>query len=397
MKILCVFGQHNYGEAARGEGVEYTHFLPALRALGHETFFFESFDRGGHSNFAGLNRALLRQVEAVQPDVVFTVLMMAEIWLESIALMRRAGCRVINWSTDDSWKYQQFSRLIAADFDLYATTCADALKWYARDGIGNLHATQWAVSSAWLMAPKPARECRYPVSFVGSAYGARAARIIALREAGIAVECFGYGWPNGPVVAESIPLIVHDSVVSLNFSEAGRGGGRQIKARVFEVPAAGGLLLTEKAPHLDEYFLPGKEVLQFDSDSELIGQARALLADPAWRDTLAQAGYARARQQHTYESRLRSVLDKLQQIAPVISGPKPIRWNEFEKLERRHAPGLALRLLRTLLAAPCLLIWGRHRGRRAARRILFEASWRLCGRHTYTSAGWPGRLFYRES
>ena len=397
MRILCVFGQHNYGDVARGEGVEYTHFLPALRALGHETLFFESFDRAGHPDFASLNRALLSQIEAVRPEVVFTVLMMAEVWLESIALMRQAGCRVINWSTDDSWKYREFSRLIAPDFDLYATTCADALKWYARDGIVNLHATQWAASSGWLMAPQPARECRYPVSFVGSAYGTRAARIAALREAGIAVECFGYGWPNGPVAAENIPLIARDSVVSLNFSEAGHGGGRQIKARVFEVPAAGGMLLTEKAPHLDEYFLPGKEVLQFGSDSELIGQARALLADPVWRDMLAQAGHARARQQHTYESRLRSLLTKLQEIAPVISGPKLIGWNEFEKLEHRHTPGFGLRLLRSLLAVPCLLIWGRHRGHRAARRILFEACWRLSGRHTYTSVGLPGRLFYRES
>ena len=397
MRILCVFGQHNYGDAARGEGVEYTHFLPALRALGHETFFFESFDRAGHQNFAGLNRALLRQVEVVRPEVVFTVVMMAEVWLESIALMRRAGCRVINWSTDDSWKYRQLSRLIAADFDLYATTCADALKWYARDGIVNLHATQWAANSSWLIAPKPARECRYPVSFIGSAYGARAARITALRDAGIAVECFGHGWPNGPVAAENIPLIVRDSAISLNFSEAGHGGGRQLKARVFEVPAAGGMLLTEDAPHLDKYFVPGKEVLQFDSTAELIGQARALLVDPARRDTLAQAGHARARLQHTYELRLGKLLEKLQEIAPVTSGPKPVDWSEFEKFERRHAPGFALRLLRALLTAPCLLIWGHHRGHRAARRILFEASWRLFGRHTYTSTGWPGKLFYRES
>jgi len=34
---------------------------------------------------------------------------------------------------------------------------------------------------------------------------------------------------------------------------------------------------------------------------------------------------------------------------------------------------------------------------RAARRLLFEISWRLGGRRTYSAAGLPGRLFYRES
>ena len=213
----------------------------------------------------------------------------------------------------------------------------------------------------------------------------------------MAVECFGHGWPNGPVTAERIPEIVRDSVVSLNFSEAGHGGAQQIKARVFEVPAAGGMLLTESAPHLGEYFVLDKEVLQFGSDSELIGKTRALLADLDWRDALAQAGHRRTCQDHTYESRFRNLLANLQKVAPGTSGPKPVDWSEFEKLERRHAPGFALRLLRALLTAPCLLIWGRRRGHRAARRILFEASWRLFGRHTYTSTGWPGRLFYRES
>lgn len=397
MRILCVFGQHNYGDAARGEGVEYTHFLPALRALGHETFFFESFARGGYDDFAALNRSLLKCVEEVRPDVVFTVLMMAEVWLESVRLIRRAGCKVLNWSTDDSWKYREFSRLIASDLDLYATTCPDALAWYMRDGITNVHLTQWAASSAWLTAPKPAGQCRYPVSFIGSAYGNRPKRIAALRAAGITVECFGHGWPNGPVAAPLIPQIVRDSVVSLNFSEAGQGAGRQIKSRVFEVPASGGMLLTEASPGLGDYFVPDVEVLQFSNDAELISKTRQLLNDASWRDSMACAGHARAGRQHTYETRLRNLLEQLAGLAPVAPGQTSIDWVEFERVARRHPPGLGLKLTRILLIALCVLLWGRSRGPRAARRILFELCWRFMGRRTYTASGWPGRLFFRES
>ena len=394
MRILCVFGQHNYGDRSRGEGVEYTHFLPALRALGHEVFFFESFARDGYADFAALNRALLTRVEQVQPDLVFTVLMIAEVWIETIALMRRAGCVVLNWSTDDSWKYRQFSRLIAADFDLYATTCPDAPPWYARDGIANVHLTQWAASASWLAAPRPAGECRFPVSFVGSAYGGRPARVAALRQAGIEVECFGHGWPNGPVPAERIPQIIRDSVLSLNFSEAGGGSGQQIKARLFEVPAAGGMLLTEATPHLEEYFVPGEEVVQFGDDADLVESARRLLADPARRDAIARAGHARVARQHTYDLRLAELLARVRVPAPA---PREVDWPAFEHIARSHPPGPGLRALRAVLLVPCTLLWGAQRGPRAARRALFEVSWRLFGRRTYTSAGWPGRLFYRES
>jgi len=394
MRVLCVFGRNNYGDAARGEGVEYTHFLPAFRALGHETFFFESFARDHHADFAALNRALLAEVEEVQPDVVFTVLMTAEVWLETVAMMRRIGCRVVNWSTDDSWKYREFSRLIAADFDLYATTWPDALAWYARDGICNVHLTQWAASSAWLAEPKAAAECRVQASFVGSAYGNRSARVAALREAGISVECHGHGWPNGPVAAERIPEILRDSQLSLNFSDAGGGSGQQIKARVFEVPAAGGMLLSESAPHLDDYFVPGREVVLFQGNAELVAQARRLLAAPVERDAVARAGHARVAREHTYEQRLRELLAKLPAPNP---GKREVDWTAFESHARAHTAGPGLRLLRALLAVPCVLIWGKVRGPRAARRALFEISWRVAGRHTYTAAGWPGRLFYRES
>ena len=394
MKILCVFGRHNYGDPARGEGVEYTHFLPALRALGHETYFFDSLARDGYADFAALNRALLKQADEVQPHVVFTVLLLAEVWLETIALLRRAGCQVVNWSTDDSWKYREFSRLIAADFDLFATTCPDAPAWYAADGIDNVALTQWAASADWLAEPKPARDCHYPVSFIGSAYGNRPERIARLRAAGVDVECFGHGWPNGAVAAARIPEIMRDSAVSLNFSEASAGGAAQIKARIFEVPAAGGLLLTETAPHLKDFLAPEREAVVFQGDADLAQQARRLLEDPDRRDSIARAGHARVAREHTYEQRMRALL---QRLGPVSHSPKRIDWAEFERHAQRHPPGLGLRLLRFLLVTPCVLVWGKLRGRRAARRVLFELSWRLAGRYTYTAGGWSGRLFYRES
>ena len=113
-----MFGEHAYGDPARGEGYEYVNFLPALRRLGHEVSFFDSLDRGPYADFASLNRALLQQVEETSPDVVFFVLMQYEVWIETIQLIRDSGPVVINWATDDSWKYTMFSKLIGSEFDL---------------------------------------------------------------------------------------------------------------------------------------------------------------------------------------------------------------------------------------------------------------------------------------
>ena len=53
--------------------------------------------------------------------------------------------------------------------------------------------------------------------------------------------------------------------------------------------------------------------------------------------------------------------------------------------------------LRAALVAPLSLVFGRQRGARAARRLVYELSWRLGGAATYGAGGLPGRLFYAES
>ncbi len=401
MNILCVFGEHAYGDPARGGGYEYVNFLPALRRLGHHVSFFESFSREPYDDFAGLNRTLLKQVEETSPDVVLCVLMQYEVWIETMRLIRRSGPLLVNWSTDDSWKYPMFSRLIGAEWDLAVTTYPRAVEWYQRDGIGRPYLSQWAANAEILTPPLPAAACRYPVSFVGAAYGNRPAMVETLRREGVDVACFGHGWPAGPVEAQQISEIVRASQVSLNFSDGSRKGAggredRQIKARVFEVPGYGGCLLTEQAPYLEKYFRLGEEVLTFEGRDELVGAVKALLADSGRRDTIARRGFERVSQDHTYDRRFDELLGALAQ--QVAQRPhRAIDWPEFESAACRHRFGSSLKLLRTVIVVCASLFWGRQRGARAARRIVFELSWRLCGAHTYAASGWPGRMFYRES
>ena len=426
MKILCAFGEYNYGKRERGRGYEFSNFLPAFKALGHDVVFFETLDRGRYNDFAHLNRCFLETVQKEKPDVIFCVLMHYELWMETLDIAKRiSGAALINWATDDSWKYRQFSRLIAPHFDLYATTYATALEQARRDGLGNFHLTQWAAADATLQEPLPARECRHAVTFVGTRYGNRAAWIDGLRKKGIDVACFGYGWPGGVVAGDEIPRIMRESLISLNFGDSGNvldgvrlSRSRQIKARIFEVPGCGGFLMTQPADGMERCYTPGREIETFDDLEDLARKIGHYLAHPEERDRIALAGHARTRAEHTYEARFSQLLDaakaSLSRRAAVTSAGSPpasdaaepsaptrrdwaLLSKEFGMLESRHKTNLALRLLRALLVIPCRLVWGRQRGPRAARRILFELSWRLCGSAVYMAAGWPGRIFYKES
>ena len=411
MRILCVFGQHKLGDPNRGEGYEYSNFIPTLRRLGHEVMFLESWNRTCYLDFRELNEALLRTVEQNRPDVVFAVSILYEIWLETWKVLRDAGiAAIVNWTTDDSWKYAQFSRLVAPAFHAFTTTYPPIYTRYQQDGIAHVLLTQWGASSARLQPPVRASECQYPVSFVGTAHGKRPGWVAALRQRGTDVACFGHGWPPGPVASSDIPRIIRNSVISLNFASGALvlegilpREINQIKARTFEVPGAGGFLLTQWADGLDRYYIPEREIATFHSLDELDDKIRHYLAHPAERDAIALAGYERTCREHIYDLRLAEVLDfALRQrdeyfVRQGVSPTGQIDWATFEKAAQRHEMDRSLRLMKRALIAACSAVWGPERGPRAARRLVFELSWRLGGSCTYSAAGWPGRMFYNVS
>jgi spore maturation protein CgeB len=405
VKILCVFGEHNYGDPGRGQGYEYTNFIPAFRRLGHAIIFFESWNKHRYSDFADLNRQLLTTVEQTRPDLIFCVLLGYEVWIETLAMIRQiSDAAIVNWSTDDSWKYEQFSRFVLPCFDLYATTDAQAKSKARRAGHHHVHLTQWAANAENLFEPIPAAGCRWDISFVGTAYGNRLKWIAALKDRGIRVECFGHGWENGPVAAETIPQIIRQSKISLNFGDSNwmlRGilpyKSRQIKARVFEVPGSGGFLITESAPGIAQFYQPREEIVTFDGIDELTRQINYYLGHSQHRDRIAKAGFRKTCDSHTYDHRFDRLLEVADKLPVRQAGKRTVDQVGFNRLANMHRPTKRSIQLRRALVVPCNLVWGRSRGPRAARRILFEISWRLCGKKTYSASGWPGRLFYHES
>jgi spore maturation protein CgeB len=411
MRVLCVCSRYNYGDPRRGESYEYANFIPALRRLGHHVQFFDNWDRSCCHDFRELNVAFLDAIEQGAPEVVLAFQIHYEIWSETWALVRDAGrAATVNWTTDDTWKYPQFSRFLAPFFHAFTTTYPRCYEQYHRDGFTNVLLTQWAVNADNLCSPTAATECEYAVSFVGTAHGERRVWIDALRDRGIQVECFGHGWERGAVPAADIPEIIRKSLINLNFANGAPilDGFRmrttnQIKARTFEVPGSGGFLLSEWADGLDKYYVPGREIAVFHDLDELTERIRYYLAHPVERDKIAAAGYARTCSEHTYDHRLTQVLDfaigqRDQRFA--FSGTVPSEVMSRDKLQaaiRRHRMTPLQMLGKRGLTELCSVVWGPVRGPRAARRLVFELSWRIAGTHTYSAAGWPGRMFYEVS
>ena len=86
--------------------------------------------------------------------------------------------------------------------------------------------------------------------------------------------------------------------------------------RLYEATGVGALLLTDAKRNLGELFEPGEEVVTYASEDELVEKIHHYLGDGAERTRIARAGQERTLREHTYEHRMRELVDILSRYLP---------------------------------------------------------------------------------
>lgn len=170
----------------------------------------------------------------------------------------------------------------------------------------------------------PATHCpasyRCDVSFVGSGQYPRRYAILQ----GVATTCRlqirGPGWSNAPPIlpvaggrlkghafAEAVlGAAISLGVDALPFQREETLGGTS--NRLWKVLGAGGLFLGEHVTGVDAFAAGDQHAVWYRSPGEATDQIRRLLADPALRNRIAEAGRAHALARHTYRHRLELLL-----------------------------------------------------------------------------------------
>jgi spore maturation protein CgeB len=81
-----------------------------------------------------------------------------------------------------------------------------------------------------------------------------------------------------------------------------------LNQRVFDACGCGAFQLVDASPVMEEYFIPGKELVCFRDLKELQELIPYYLNRPQERAEIAQAGYVRAHSEHTFRHRLEKML-----------------------------------------------------------------------------------------
>ena len=84
-----------------------------------------------------------------------------------------------------------------------------------------------------------------------------------------------------------------------------------VNCRAFEIAGCGGLHVLENRKSIETCFIPGKEVLTYDSFEELLEIVKFAKTNTKEILSIREAGCKRAHAEHTYENRLEYILTKI--------------------------------------------------------------------------------------
>jgi len=346
MRILYVAKKYDYGNPERGYGFEHYNFYDSLLKMNkreNQIVYFPFDEIMLKFDQEKMNKQLLETVYQEKPNLCFFVLSTNQIKKETIKKITQKNSLItLNWFCDDHWRFYNFSKYWASYFDWITTTDLQAIKKYYKIGYKNVIKTQWACNH-FLYKPFNLAKI-YDVSFVGQPHGNRKKIIEKIRKAGIDINCWGRGWPNGRVSQEEMIKIFSQSRINLNLSKSSNDhilksiariflkkrnnksirinnpnywfdnfksllGKRrkQIKGRNGEILGCRAFLITGNADNLNDYYEDGKEIVIYRDTNDLIDKIKYYLKRDEERRDIARAGYERILRDHTYEKRFNEI------------------------------------------------------------------------------------------
>jgi len=238
-----------------------------------------------------INEEIIDLVRREHPRYVIWVSAYYEFRESTFEAIRKDGAVIVGLFFEDDTAFDEYSKWWIPYLDYCVTNCIEAVPKYrnlgARCILANPIVGGIPVNVDWSNV-----EEKRDVSFVGIKKFDRESYINELKKQGLPLHLFG--WSGGTLLSvEDMLDVFRTSKINLNFSKTGQNR-MQIKARIFEVCLAGGFLLTEYAPGIENYFEPDKEIVCFRDAEEMINKINYYLSHEEERRTIAQAGWKRA-------------------------------------------------------------------------------------------------------
>ena len=252
------------------------------------------------------------RVREVKPDIVLVIrgdVLTEDFWQAA----QTSASHVAVWMYDEM-RRTDFDPQLVGRYARMATYSALDTQALVGQGFDALHVPLGFDDTAAMSTTSAGRGV---VSFIGAPLAKREDALQALMSAGVPVQAWGRGWSDHPddrartwrLTSRGIPsgrdvpgtdalAIMRNSIATLNI----HGDQDGFTMRTFEAAGVGAVQLVDRVD-VEEYYVPGEEVLVFEGHDELVALARDVMARPSSYAALREQGRRRTLAEHTLRHR----------------------------------------------------------------------------------------------
>jgi len=284
----------------------YWYVYEPLMELGHEVYFYDTVDGDP------TEQTFHDVIEDFKPDLIFCMMTgdpniaPNEPWEELLKETHSGRTKTFNWFCDDTWRFDKFSKVACRHFTVCSTPERTHVEKYREIGYNNVIVGNWHANAQYYK-PRPFDERDIDISFVGAPTYSR--------------KSF-FDSTETPVhyffkISQEEMFDAHTKTkigVNLSANDNDPTKSTQMKQRLFEVPAGGGLLFTQYHPGIEEYYEIDKEIMTFESVSEYNQKVKFLLNNHKFLKHISDKGHKRFLKEHDSKIRLGKILKQVMEI-----------------------------------------------------------------------------------
>lgn len=266
---------------------------------------------GGHGPIEVKFEFIHPQIEAFAPDMILFCAG-GLVFSESVCkYVKQKGIILLGVTLSDPDVFRS-TKNYASRFDYHTTNSKYALNEYKKLGINNTSYMPFAIDSRFFVPTEIVPQYKCDVTVIGHHQPSRLPITNELLKR-FDTKIFGSRWPyenTFPVAFPEWLKVVRSGKIVVDFPKT-RAGYTNVKVRLFEVAAAGVMLITEYLEETAEFFDFGKEIVGYTNTEEMYSKIDYYLKYPAEREKIARNAQLRCARDHMWQNRFNKLFNSI--------------------------------------------------------------------------------------
>ena len=255
----------------------------------------------------------------IKPDLIF-IIKGEVIFKTSLLLLKKIKIKIAVWWLDDPLKYNNLLNQyrLYDEFFIFDMSYSEEL---VKHNVKDVTWLPFAFNKSLLPATDKNKNTKdFDIIFAGLASDERIAFFENIAKLGFKIKLIGNSWKKSKLLndkATLLPDISPEEIfkhygnakigININHKQSITG----VNCRTFELCGFGVFQLTDFRKDLINLYNIGEEVVVYENMEDLTNKVIYYIKNDAEREKIAVAGMARTLKDHTYQSRMKYVIEKL--------------------------------------------------------------------------------------